>query len=93
MLLLCFVVVPLVTPSLIYLPGYLLGNTTFVDLAFGVAFIAAVISVAIAYLARRAFWFAVLCGFVTAVITFPMTFLWVLAVLLAVCSTHDRCLD
>ena len=92
LVLLCFVVVPLVTPSIIYLPAHLPANT-FADLVFGVAFVAAIVSVVIAYVARRVFWLSVLCGFVTAVITAPVAFLWVIAVILVVCSTHERCLD
>ena len=93
--LVCFVLVPLAAPNLLFLP------LEFIDLTgdavqretVGVVVVAAVASTVIAYLPRQNGWEAVLYGFVTAVLTVLALFLWVFTVIVVACWGQERCLS
>ena len=93
--LICFVIVPLAAPNLLFLP------LSIIDLSGGavqretvaVVVAAAIASAVIVYWPKRNGWEAVLYGFVTAVLTVPALFLWVITVLVIGCWNQPRCLD
>ena len=93
-LLVCFVVVPLVAPSLLFLPLPIdLSGGAVQRETVAVVAAAALASAAIAYWPQRNGWEAVLYGFITAVLSVPGLFLWIVTVLAIACWGQKRCLD
>jgi hypothetical protein len=90
----CFVVVPLAAPSLLLLPLPIDLSGDAVQLeTVGVVAVAAIASASIVYRPRRNGWEAVLYGFVTAVLSVPALFLWLVTVIAIACWGQDRCLS
>lgn len=93
-LLVCFVVVPLAAPNLLFLPlpTNLSGGAVQRETVAVVA-AAAIASAAIAYWPKHNGWEAVLYGLVTAVLSVAALFLWAITVIVIACWGVERCLS
>ena len=89
----CFVVVPLAAPSLLLLPLPIdLSGDAVQRETVAVVAAAAFASAAVVYWPRRNAWEAVLYGFVTAVLSVPALFLWLITWISIACWGVERCL-